>query len=387
MSESRSEATDAQLDELLAALAAAPNIRRPGDRVTERVSLVRHLDRGGMGDVWVAHHDTLGVDVAVKFIRVATKQAMRRFTREARLAAKLTCPNSVRIYDHGLTSDGSPFIVMELLKGESLADRLERKGPLELEAVKDLITQLAAAIDEAHEIDVVHRDIKPSNVFLTDIDPGPESTPLVRLLDFGLARPATRDGDSTVTADGTLPGTARYMAPEQLIDGIEANPSSDLWALAVVAYEAISGRVPFVGPTPASIASAMREPLDLTSIPKAAHAWFRRALASKPGDRFRSALAMASSFPRSADGGGTDRSLYLLGALVGSAAIVFFMMRGDGDAEVAGPPIEPAPASTPTSQSFSDASPTARAPPHELSHQLSHHRRHRPERRARATIQ
>jgi eukaryotic-like serine/threonine-protein kinase len=335
--ESRSDATDGDLDDLLSALAAAPNVRKAGDRVTERVTLVRRLDRGGMGDVWVARHDTLGVDVAVKFIRCATKEAMRRFAREAQLAAKLTCPHAVRIFDHGLTGDGSPFIVMELLKGESLADRIERDGPLGAEDVCVLVTQLAAAIDEAHQLDVVHRDIKPSNLFLTEVDAREGAGPFVRLLDFGLARLVSERSDTTVTASGVVPGTARYQAPEQLIDGHEATPRTDLWSLGVVAYEALTGRAPFDGPTPASIAQAMRAPLALDAIPRQLHRWFRRALALAPEDRFQSAPEMALALTETAVPAPRRGWLYLpvVAVILVVAVVVLPIGRRDSEGRAA----------------------------------------------------
>ncbi len=145
---------------------------RRGTKVTPNVKLDRLLGQGGMGSVWTADHLTLGTQVAVKFIDpelVKEHPTLRsRFTREAKAAAVIKSPHVVRVFDHGEVEDGTSFIVMELLEGESLFDRLERAGPLSFSETVELLSQTAKALRKAHKLGIVHRDLKPDNLFLVD---------------------------------------------------------------------------------------------------------------------------------------------------------------------------------------------------------------------------
>jgi len=272
----------------------------PGTSVTDRVRLLRPLGRGGMGSVWVAEHLTLDKKVAVKFINAAHDQGMvKRFSREAQLCAKIDSPHAVRLFDHGVMEGGTPFIVMELLEGESLAERLQRTDRLSLKETRVLIGQVAQVLGEAHALGIIHRDIKPANIFLTKA----AYDMFAKVLDFGIAKPAGQSDLGTLTATGTVVGTPQYMAPEQLMDG-DVEPRSDLWALAVVAYEAITGRLPFHGKTVASLgASVSCGKFELPSalrpeISPELDAWFVRAFRSEPRDRFESADHLADSFAK-----------------------------------------------------------------------------------------
>ena len=165
----------------------------PGAMVTPKIRLDRKLGAGGMGSVWVAKHEALDMDVAVKFVAEDVirddENALERFKREATLAAKIKSPHVVQVFDHGI-NDGTPFIVMELLAGESLQDRVDREGALPLLFVGGIINQTCSALNEAHRLGIVHRDIKPDNIFLTPHD---DST-FVKCSTLASQRPATRRG-------------------------------------------------------------------------------------------------------------------------------------------------------------------------------------------------
>jgi eukaryotic-like serine/threonine-protein kinase len=267
---------------------------RAGRRITPNIELVRELGSGGMGCVWLAHHEGLDIDVAVKFIGpVAGKRAqarVRRLAREAKLAARVRSQHVVAVYDTGVTDDGVAYIVMERLEGETLADQLAREGQLSVDEVVRLVRHVAAALSVAHERGVVHRDIKPANLFLTRS--GERVT--AKVLDFGLAKPTRLGAETNITRAGQLPGTPQYMSPEQLRRGRPADAMSDLWALAVVAYECLTGGLPFEGGVAAGlelVPARKRRP----GLPPAIDEWLARALAADPKARFASANHMAAS--------------------------------------------------------------------------------------------
>lgn len=285
-----------------------------GDLVTDNLKLVRLLGRGGMGSVWVARHLTLDVDVAVKFI---TKEllsggdplVLERFRREARLAAKIESPHVVRIFDHGLTKpEGAPYQVMELLRGESLWDRMARLGRLAPGDAARVISEVATGLTAAHAMGVVHRDIKPHNVFLARARDGHE---IAKILDFGIAK-ATNAGEDVLrevkTSTGVLIGTPQYMSPEQLMRAGPADAMTDLWALAVVAYEVITGKLPFAGETLAATLVAItradiRPPS--SAVPEAPHeldGFFTRALAVDVDKRYPDATSLAAAFAEACGG-------------------------------------------------------------------------------------
>src|SRR3954454_19266311 len=202
----------------------------------DRYEVVRHLARGGMATVWEAEDKLLGRRVAVKVLaeHLAEDSAARdRFQREARAAARVSNhPNVVTIYDVGET-DGRPFIVMELLTGGTVAQRLRDGRPSHEEAL-GWLGQAADVIDDTHERGLVHRDIKPGNLLL-------DGRGRLAVADFGIARLAH---DQTVTATGQVLGTAAYLSPEQAL-GEAATAASDRYSLAVVAFELLTGERPF----------------------------------------------------------------------------------------------------------------------------------------------
>src|SRR5215831_859092 len=213
-----------------------------GRVVAGRYELLRLLGRGSMGEVWVAHHRALGDNLALKLLSPAAstegiedrETASARFRFEARIAARLSrkTRHIVRVTDYG-EDQGVSFLAMELLEGDSLEQRLLRRGALSTAEVTELVAQIARALEQAHADGVVHRDLKPANVFLTRDEDGGL---LVKLLDFGIARAMQRLRTAPVfaTASGLVFGTPGYMSPEQCA-ALTIDVRCDLWALATIA--------------------------------------------------------------------------------------------------------------------------------------------------------
>jgi non-specific serine/threonine protein kinase len=253
--------------------------------------IVRKLGEGGMGVVYAAHDERLGRPVAIKMIKnAALGEARSRFWREARAAAGINHPNICQVYEIGEEGD-ELFIVMELLEGESLAQRIQRAALPPAEAIQTALGILAG-LQSLHAKLLVHRDVKPGNVFLVEHG--------VKLLDFGLVRPlcvpsAETEG-TTLTQAGMIAGTPRYMSPEQL-SGRKVDPRSDLFAAGAILFEMISGRAAFGGSSALEIFHAVvyeQPPALVGSDPvPALDIVIRRALAKSPEDRYASAEEMA----------------------------------------------------------------------------------------------
>src|SRR4030095_13964703 len=220
--------------------------------------IVAPLGAGGMGEVYRARDTRLARDVAVKGLSAHSldlSQARERFKREAQAVAALQHPNICTVHDVGETADGQAFIVMELLHGETLQERL-RQGPLEVAPATDVALVLADALHTAHAAGIVHRDIKAANIFLTGRGP--------KILDFGLAKAASRAADlasaietrAVLSEAGSAIGTVAYMSPEQL-RGEEVDPRTDLFSLGLVLCEMATGRPAFAGSTSAAIGGAI----------------------------------------------------------------------------------------------------------------------------------
>jgi eukaryotic-like serine/threonine-protein kinase len=218
--------------------------RTSGEVIAGRYRLDRLLGQGGMGQVWSATHTVTRRRVALKFLRgAADPSSTRRFLREARAASAVEHPNVVAIHDLFALDDGTPLMVMDLLVGETLGDRLRREQVLSLSEVTRLISQVVSAVGSAHELGIVHRDLKPDNVFLTESGD-------VKVLDFGIAKlfaPGEPHTAETETADGVAVGTPCYMAPEQSFGEREIDHRADIWALGAMLYEALSGGRPVEG--------------------------------------------------------------------------------------------------------------------------------------------
>lgn len=259
-----------------------------------KVRLERELARGAMGEVWLGVHLALGVNVAVKFMARSLAQTAEyaSFEREARAAAQLRSEHIVRIYDHGLTRGGRPYLVMEYLQGESIGTKLEQYGRLPAIEVASVVDDVARALGEAHGRGIVHRDVKPDNIIAVESVDRPNAS-TCKLIDFGLARPAVAPRERFIA------GTPVYMSPEYL--RLEAGPTQalDLWALAASAFEMITGQLPFDGESPSHVLETIFfSPFPVASaihadIPRAFDEWFARACAKDPSVRFPSAAELA----------------------------------------------------------------------------------------------
>jgi serine/threonine-protein kinase len=213
-----------------------------------KYGLLRLLGEGGMGSVWVAENMALKANVALKLIRadVAEASANERFLSEARLAARLQHAAIVRVFDFGKTELDEPYIVMELLEGETLGQRLSRLGAIDAVELCQTLLPIIDALHSAHGHGVIHRDLKPDNVFIAKTDGGGMQP---KLLDFGIAklRGESAFHSTKLTQAGTLIGSPDYMSPEQARGETDLDPRSDVWALCVLAYECLVGKPPFHG--------------------------------------------------------------------------------------------------------------------------------------------
>jgi eukaryotic-like serine/threonine-protein kinase len=267
----------------------------------------KKIGRGGMGDIYRATDSTLGRAVAIKVLaeRYAQDDSVRqRFTREALAAARLSGePNTVTIYDVGEHND-RPYIVMEYLSGGSLDDVLRREGAQPPELVFEWLEEAARALDVAHGAGVVHRDIKPANLML-------DREGNVHVADFGIASAAGMD---SLTMTGTVLGTAGYLAPEQA-QGDRAVPATDRYALAVVAWELLTGKRPFESESPTAEAAAhVNAPIpsvcDGTDLPCELDPVFEKALAKDPAERYGSAAEFVAALRAAlADAAGSTSEL------------------------------------------------------------------------------
>ena len=275
----------------------------PQGLVAGKYKLTRLLGRGGMGAVWEGTHNSLGTHVAVKFIDAEyaeSPEARSRFENEARAAAKLRSKHVVEVYDHGVSEDARPFIVMEYLEGEPLDKRLDRMGRLPAKDTAHIILQVCRALTKAHAANIVHRDLKPENVFLVRDDE--EGTDVVKVVDFGIAKFTDASmGASSSTRTGSVLGTPYYMSPEQARGLRNVDYRSDLWSVAVIAYRCIVGALPFEGEAVGDLLVKLcTAPIPVPSqvvmdIPPGFDAWLAKALSREPSERFASAAQLADS--------------------------------------------------------------------------------------------
>lgn len=243
-------------DEAPAESGVVPAWVRAGDLIGGRYVAVAPLASGGMGSLWEVHHHTLGTRLALKLLHDGAGSAeitQARFEREARTAASIQHPNVVEVVDYHIDDTLGPYLVMELLEGESLHDAIDAQDRLSLPEVVSWLEPVARALDALHERDLLHRDVKPANIMRVKAEGGD----VVKLVDFGLA--IRRDGRDRVTRKGMLLGTPDYVAPE-VATGKGESPSSDIYALAVTAYEALIGDVPFTGNSPMAVLAAKASP-------------------------------------------------------------------------------------------------------------------------------
>ena len=280
----------------------APSRGLVGRVIGDRYGVTGLIGEGGMGEVYEAEHLALGRAVAVKVIHARSAQereASSRLRHEARVAGTLGHPNICAVYDMGRLDDGSPYLVMERLHGETLAQRLQRERTIPLEDLVDLMTQVLSALVAAHSKGVIHRDLKPDNIFLS-LREG--MRPIPKLLDFGISK-AENIEDTMVDPTGAsmAKGTPYYMAPEQARGDRSCDHRVDLWSVGLVLYECITGQRPFDArnynallmqiitvPHRAVIELCPLVPLPLSRI-------VDRCLAKRPADRYQSALEIQTA--------------------------------------------------------------------------------------------
>jgi serine/threonine-protein kinase len=215
-----------------------------GAVIAGKYRLENAIARGGMGEVWVATNLVLESKVALKVLLrslVASPEASARLLREAQAAARINHNNIVQVFDFGYIETGEPFIVMELLRGESLGDRLERTVRLSAVSAVEIIVPTAHALATAHSKGIVHRDLKPWNIFLS-VDESNLEIP--KVVDFGIAKMAVQH-TQRVTLEGHVLGSPEYLSPEQAVGDQDIDARADVWALSVTLYESIVGKLPF----------------------------------------------------------------------------------------------------------------------------------------------
>jgi len=264
-----------------------------------RYRLKKRIGKGGMGEVWSAWHAALRRDVAIKLLRPESSSdvaAVERFEREVAATAELSHPNTIRVFDYGVTEDGIWYYVMELLDGEDVKRLVERLGPLPQQRAAHIAHQTIRALAEAHQRGIVHRDVKPENIFVTSA--GGESD-IVKVLDFGIAKSTLGESDHALTRTGAVVGTPAYMSPEAA-RSTQTDSRSDIYSLGAVFYFMLTGHPPFeregftellmaqINDHPAPIEDLLGRPIrpDLNRI-------VMRCLEKDPGDRYQDAVELA----------------------------------------------------------------------------------------------
>jgi serine/threonine-protein kinase len=288
-----------------------------------RYELEALLGRGGVGQVWRARHVTLNSHVAIKFLHSASAQretTRKRFLTEAQVTAQLKTRHAVQVFDYGFTDAGHPYLVMELLDGETVGHRLDRLKRLPPATAVLFLTQVSRELERAHALGIVHRDLKPDNLVIVADEEGRE---YIKVLDFGVAKllgdldTDTADDEdptqlsqqdfATLTRTGAMLGTPYYMAPEQVRNSRDVDLRVDVWAFGVVAFECLTGKVPFDGKNLLQLFDRIRRgehPPAVSlrpELPNAFDTWFEIACAVDREKRFPSARAAATTLALAVD--------------------------------------------------------------------------------------
>jgi serine/threonine-protein kinase len=278
-----------------------------GTVIGQRYLLTERIGAGGMGEVYKAQDVRLPRIVAVKIMRphlAGDPDSIARVIREAANGSRIRHPNVVDISDYGETADGRPYLAMEFIAGESLRSLLNREGVLDPGRAAALLLQIASGLDAAHRLGIVHRDMKPDNVL---VHVGDDGTERAKVVDFGISR-AIRDESQHLTKTGFITGTCEFMSPEQ-VAGRAFDHHSDIYSLGLVAFQMVTGGLPFAGETPelAMLARLHESPRRLDEVRPSGH-WARgiqeavdRALAREVGERFDSAGEFARAFADAAN--------------------------------------------------------------------------------------
>ncbi|MEZ4393387.1 MAG: protein kinase [Polyangiales bacterium] len=349
----------------ISTLRVSPGSTPPGDAAQDwsgrvlagRYELVREIGRGGMGIVYLARHVVLRRSVAVKVLRpefARSEDALVRFEREARAAAALGSPHIVEVLDFGREASGEAWMVMELLEGEDLRARIRREGPLGEAFVRALLGDIGAALREAHAKGIVHRDLKSENVLLV----ARGGREVSKVVDFGISKVLEDPEQTAMTARDVLLGTPHYMAPEAADPAARLDHRVDLYSLGCIAYESLTGRLPFTGRSAVEVLyqhvhAPLPPPSSWVSVGARLDAILRTLLAKRPEDRFADADALLAALavperaprvvgpsrPRGGAGGDLDPRVERRGADCPSRA-------APTPARLAGPP-RPAPPARP----------------------------------------
>jgi len=283
---------------------------QPGQQVTPELRLRNKLGEGAMGSIWAADHLRLGHPVAVKFVSTAqaeeNPQAFERFQRESQILEGIHHPHVIRGFGEGTTARGEPYIVLEMMAGEEIVDRIERDGVFTLDELTLIVHQLGGALEAIHGHGVIHRDIKAENIFIT----GEEQDIRVKLYDFGLAkRPGDKDPRKMLTGMGVMVGTAEYMSPEQIVSSRDVDHYADLWAFAVLIYVGMCGGLPFHGTNLVETFAEVKDgkferPSTIRGdISSEVDSWFVRAFHMQREKRFGSAREMVDAWEAAVAGG------------------------------------------------------------------------------------
>jgi hypothetical protein len=258
------------------------------------------LGEGGMGSVYRGEHLLIGRKVAIKFLHESlqgNEEAVKRFYREGQAAASIGHRNVVDILDVGVSPEGEPYLVMEYLEGEGLAELIARRGSLDLGSAAGILEQILAALGAAHERGIVHRDLKPDNIFL---ERQRGQAPGIKLIDFGISKLGGGEG-TQLTRDGSMLGTPAYMSPEQIRNSKDVDRRTDIYAAGAILYEMLTGAPPFAGEHYSEILSNVltlppRPPRELRAdFPEEAWPLIERALAKEPAERFASVDEMLAA--------------------------------------------------------------------------------------------
>jgi serine/threonine-protein kinase len=273
---------------------------RPGDVVADKYEIEALIGSGGVGVVFSAKHKGLDQRVAIKLLQrsaLGSGENVSRFEREVKILARIKSEHVARVMDTGQLPTGEPFMVLEHLEGEDLGQLIKRRGQLPIDEAVDLIVQVCEGVALAHGLGVVHRDLKPANLFVT---PGPDGVPVAKVLDFGISKLLEPSAtDQIVTRTQSVVGSPLYMSPEQVETPRDADERSDVWSLAVILYELITGKAPFDAATLpllcVSICTAPPTPLSehLADAPPGLWRVLLRALEKDPKKRHVSVAELA----------------------------------------------------------------------------------------------
>jgi serine/threonine-protein kinase len=279
------------------ACSARPSDTCVGDVLDGRYLLLARAGSGAAGTVWRARDLTRDIDVAIKVLRgqhLASDEVVTRFVREGELAARMLSPHIARVLSHGVTADNGPYVVYEHLDGDDLGTVHARRRRLSIVDARTVVVHTCRALARAHALGVLHRDVKPGNLFVTtDLD----GRMVVKVLDVGVAE-LVRKG----SGQHSMVGTLEYIAPEILFAEETVDARSDLYSLAVVAYECLTGQVPYVAPSIGQLVAAFATGTITPAselrrgLTPEFDAWFTRALHRDPAERFASAKEMAEAF-------------------------------------------------------------------------------------------